>query len=179
MVVPGKNLAELLRILGSGDSVSVRLTKNQIFADLGAVKFVSRLLDGQYPAVLDLVPKEFTSWWRMARQALNDACERVSLLSDPLQRSYAINLKPEERSIVITAGSAAVGSAREEIPATVEGQPFEIIFNARYLAEGLRNMEGEEAVLDLSGPLQAAKLTSPDEPGSLYILMPMRPSEGN
>ncbi len=178
-VVPGRNLGELLRLLGSGGTARTILTRNQVFVTFDGVKFVSRLLEGQYPAVMDLVPRDFPSRWRVDRQLLHDACERVSLLSDPLQRSYAINLRPEGQGILITASSAAVGNAREEIPAGVEGEGFEIIFNARYLAEGLRNMRGGEVLLELSGPLKAARLTTPDDPGFLYVLMPMRPSEGN
>lgn len=178
-VVPSRNLAELLRIMANSGTVRACLGKNQIFVEIDGIKFVSRLLEGQYPAVLDLVPKEFPTRWQVGRQVLHDACERVSLLSDPQQRSYAVTLRPEGQGLVITASSAAVGNAREEIPAEVEGDRFEVIFNARFLAEGLRSMRGERILMEMIEPLKAVRLTSPDDQGFLYILMPMRPSEGN
>lgn len=179
VVVPARSLGELARVIGGGEGTArLVAAANQMFCDYGSIRFVSRLLDGQYPAVLDLVPKSFSSSLRMSRQELHDACERVSILCDPLQKSYALSLKPEGDRLVLTASAASIGRAREEVSATLTGQPNEVIFNARYLAEGLRNCRGEEVVLELSGPVSAARLTSPSDPGFLYIIMPMRPSEG-
>lgn len=178
VVTPGKNLAELLRVMGGEGDVTIKATQNHVFFDLGRVRFFTRLLDGTYPAVMDLAPKEFRARLTVCRQLLHDACERVSLLSDPLQKSFATRLSWSDERLTLSASSAAVGRAREEIPVRAEGDRLELIFNARLLAEGLRSSNADSIIIEVSGPLTAARITSPEDEGFMYILMPMRPSEG-
>lgn len=177
IVAPGKNLSELLRLIGGEGHVTVRATQNHVFFNLDGLRFFTRLLDGTYPAVMDLIPKEYRARLTISRQLLHDACERVSLLSDPLQKSFATTLAWSDRRLVLSASSAAVGRAREEIPVLAEGEQLELIFNARLLAEGLRTCSADTVVIEISGPLTAARLTSPEDEGFLYVVMPMRPSE--
>lgn len=178
VVTPGKNLSELMRVMGGEDDVSIKVTRNHIFFDLGRAHFFTRLLDGTYPAVLDLAPKEYKARLTVSRQLFHDACERVSLLSDPLQKSFATMVSWSDGRLVLSASSAAVGRAREEIPVLAEGDQLELIFNAKLLTEGLRSSNADSIVLEVSGPLTAARITSPEDDGFMYILMPMRPSEG-
>lgn len=178
VVAPGKNLSDLLRVMDGEGDVAVRATRNHVFFAFDELRFFTRLLDGTYPAVMDLVPKVYRAKIVAGRQALHDACERVSLLSDPLQKSFATTLSWSGGRLVLSASSAAVGRAREEIPVQAQGDQIELIFNARLLAEGLRSSRGENVVLEISGPLTAARLTSPEDEGFMYVLMPMRPSEG-
>ncbi len=177
VVLPGRNLSELLRFLTASGDVQLHPSKNHVLFQIDNVRFLSRVLEGTFPAVLDLVPKEFRSTLRVDRNALHDAFERVSLFADPLQRAYATSLTCANGTITLSASSAAVGRAREEIPGELRGDPCEIIFNARLLTEGLRSCRGSDILLDISGPLTAARLTSPEDDGFMYIVMPMRPSE--
>lgn len=178
VVAPGKNLNELLRVMGGDGDVAIMATQNHIFFDLGRARFFTRLLDGTYPAVMDLIPREFKTRLTLNRQLFHDACERVSLLSDPLQKSFATMMSWSDGRLTLSASSAAVGRAREEIPVRADGEQVELIFNARLLAEGLRSSTADTVVLEISGPLTAARLTSPEDDGFMYVLMPMRPSEG-
>ncbi len=177
VIVPRRNLAEILRFLGEEGTARLRATRNLVLVDLGDVQILSRVLDGSFPSVLDLVPKDYRTRIRADRQQLVDACERVSLLADPSQKAYPITLTPADWTLVVTASSASVGRAREAIPARVEGDALTIIFNAPLLLDGLRSCQGPEALLELSGPLTAARLTSPGDDGYLYVVMPMRPPE--
>lgn len=177
VVLPSRNLSELLRFLPDADQVTILPSKNHVLFQVGNIAFLSRVLEGAYPAVLDLVPKDYRSTIRVDRLLLHDALERVSLFADPLQKAYATLLTYARDTVVLSASSAAVGKAREELPAEVRGETGEIIFNARLLTEGLRNCAGTDAILEISGPLTAARLTSPDAEGFLYVIMPMRPSE--
>ncbi len=178
MIIPGKNVSELLR-LPAEQNIKVKAGENQVFFDLGEIKFVSRLLDGTYPPVLELIPREYRVRIKAGRQALQDVCERASLCTDPREKAQSLNLKWNEETLYVTASSPTLGVIREELPIHAEGEKFEIIFNARYLIEGLKSARAEEVVLELSGPLTAARLTAPGDDGFLYIIMPMKPNEGS
>lgn len=177
MVIPGKNVSELLR-LPAPETVRLIASDNQAFFDLGNLRFVSRLLDGAYPPVLDLIPRQYPVRIRADREELRAVCERVSVCSDPRDKVPALTLSWDADTLTVTASSATVGTAREDLSVQAEGEPFSIIFNARYLIDGLKNTRAGEVVLEFSGPLTAARITAPDDEGFFYILMPMKPSEG-
>lgn len=177
VTLPRRTLAEVARLLGDEGTVSLLAARTHVLFHLGHVQVLSRVLEGAYPPVLDLVPKTYPARLRVERERLEAACERVSLLADPLQRAYPVTLSWATGSLVLSASSPSVGRAREELPAHAEGDAFHVIFNAQLLLDGLRNVQASDVVLELSGPLTAARLSSPQDDGYLYVLMPMRPPE--
>ena len=50
LIIPGKSLVELSRIIGESDpEITVNPGENQVLFEVGNIAFYSRLLDGQYP----------------------------------------------------------------------------------------------------------------------------------
>ena len=59
---------------------------------------------------------------------------------------------------VTVSAAADVGDTEGEVEAAVEGEAITIAFNARYLAEALQNVSGEQLALEFSGPLSPGVL---------------------
>lgn len=180
-IVPGRAVTELGRILGSGGEVRVSYRENQIFFDLGETLFCSRLLDGEYPRVLDLIPKEYGVKVTMKTQEFHDACERVALVSETRRQGQVVCLEIGESSVLLSSSSAEVGKASEEVPAEVSAAGadvsaggLEILFNARFLVEGLKQIETEEAVFELINSESAARLRPAVGEDFFYVVLPMR-----
>jgi len=55
-----------------------------------------------------------------------------------------------------------------------DGAPMEIGFNARYLLEILRRIDGGMAALDLADPAAPTLVRDMTDSSALYVLMPMR-----
>jgi DNA polymerase-3 subunit beta len=174
LLVPARGLAEALRILDGDEQGSLAVLDNHLLLDLTDTRLAIRLLDGRYPAVLELLPKSYPTVARLSRQDLYDACERVSLIADAAERLYAVTLSTGTDRVRLTAQSPEVGRAEEEIEARVEGPELVVGFNARMLLDGLRHADGEQVLLELSGPLTAARLRRPDDESFVYLQMPVR-----
>src|SRR5699024_11331713 len=64
LIIPGKSLQELARIIGEADpEVKVCPGDNQALFVIGNLSFYSRLLDGNYRSEERRVGKECRSWW--------------------------------------------------------------------------------------------------------------------
>jgi DNA polymerase-3 subunit beta len=174
VLVPARGLQELVRLLEGEGEGRMALMDNHLLLDLGDTRVALRLLDGRYPAVLEMLPREYPTVVRVDRRGLYEACERVSVVADTPERLYAVVLQADDGRLGLAANSPDVGEAVEEIPAQVEGPAMEVGFNARLLLEGLRHVEGDEVLLELSGPGSAARLRRPGDEGYLYIQMPIR-----
>lgn len=160
LLVPARALEELLRCLGDDDGEGYWAKEaNHLLVQLGDLRLAARLLEGHYPAVLELLPKEYGTMILTDREAFQSACERVSLVSsDAPDRLHAVTVAVSPGSVVLSAETPDVGEAREEIPAEARGAPVTAVFNAKLLLEGLRHFAASDLTIELAGPAAPARI---------------------
>ncbi|HEY8414923.1 MAG TPA: DNA polymerase III subunit beta [Thermaerobacter sp.] len=174
-VIPGRALAEVGRLLGDEETVTLVLGESTAAVELGDVRLVTRLIDGDYPDVLSLLPSEYPHKVRVQRQEFLQALERAALVAQGQQTSkHVVRLDIESDRMVITASDPQLGTAREEVPAQLQGEGMAIGFNARFLIDGLKVIESEEVEIGLTGPLQAAQIRGVDKEGFRYVVLPVK-----
>jgi DNA polymerase-3 subunit beta len=171
--VPARALQELTRIVqhAGADRLSVALTANQVVFEAGGVLLSSRLIDGQFPNVRQLLPDTYEHELRMAAAEIADVVRRISLLA---QKNAPLRLSFSEGELTISARTPDVGEARETLPVPFAGEPFEIGFNPEFLRDGLDALEGGDVLLKLISPLRPGLIQSADDGGFQYLLMPIR-----
>lgn len=174
-VLPGRALAEVERLLRDDEeSVTLFLAQSSATVEVGDVRVTTRVLEGQYPDVLGLVPQEYPHQARVNRQELVDALGRADLLAGAhTQSKHQVVLDFDAGRIVVTAQDPELGTAREEVPAGYEGQRLVIGFNARYLLDGLRVIDAEEVEIRLIDPKSPAVVQGVGEDGFRYIVLPV------
>lgn len=175
VIVPARAMAELGRLLGGGESeaVKVALAQNQVLFTVGDRYLTSRLIDGQFPNYGQIIPTDFTYEILLDRQVLQGAVERVSIMASEREAKVVnLNFKPGE--LHLQANAADLGEGDEHLPIEFDGDEVRIAFNAIYLLDALKALEGETAKLCLNGPLQPALISSTDDPTYACLLMPIR-----
>jgi DNA polymerase-3 subunit beta len=170
--VPARALQELTRIVqhGGADRISVSLRANQVVFEVAGVVLSSRLIDGQFPNVRQLVPDAYEHELRLAGAEITDVVRRMSLLA---QKNAPLRLSFAEGELTVSARTPDVGEARETVPVPFQGEPFEIGFNPEFLRDGLEAIDGD-VILKLISPLRPGLIESADGSGFRYLLMPIR-----
>lgn len=173
LVLPGRTLNELFRLLGSTDDqvVTLSVTPTQAFFDLGDVRLVSRLLEGQYPDVLRLVPQSYSTGIQLSAQMLHDACERASLIAR--DGTGAIKVAIDADHLTITSNTPEVGQVYEELAATISGEPLEIGLNPRFVMDGLRALESDDLLFEFSGNRTPSRMKPAGRDDFLYVVLPI------
>lgn len=175
MVVPAAGLTEAARILRDVDEpCGLARIGNRLLVQSGNAYLVLPLLEGKYFAVLDMVPKEFPAQALINREALLGACGRVALVSDS-EAPYVITLRVGDGLVSLSAQSAEVGEANEEVSAETTGERLSVLFNSRQLLSGLQHLEGEVVHLELSGLTTLARFSTPEDQKMQYMQMPLQP----
>lgn len=175
VIIPGRALAEVARVLGEeGDeTVRIALADKRIFFDTARERVVCRLIDGQFPPYKQVIPKQFVTKVTCATQGLLDACERASLIAR--EPGQAVRLEINGSSAVVSASAPDVGNVREEIPIESQGDSLEIAFNPRYLIEGLRNIDTDKVNYEFTGPLSPSCMRPVENEHTFTcIVLPMR-----
>ena len=179
-LVPARTLADAAKSLTSGAEVALSLSSNGPGEGLiglsGAHRSTtSRLLDGEFPKYRSLLPDTASATATIDSAALTDAVRRVALVAS---RTSPIRLSFSADGVTLEAGGVDEAEAQESLPASFEGEPLTIAFNATYLLDGLGSLDSDEARLAFTGPTKPAVLTGKaDADGGAdhrYLLMPVR-----
>jgi DNA polymerase-3 subunit beta len=174
MIIPAKTLVELARIIEDEDAtVSVQASDNQVLFAYHDVELISRLLEGQYPEYKDIIPKELPTKVTADREEFLTAVRTAGLFSKTSAQDVVIVIDPTKKQLSISAEASQVGGHSQELPVKIAGPADKVVFNYRYLVEGLNAFTGEEVVFETGGATSPGKLTSSKDGQYLYIVMPI------
>jgi DNA polymerase-3 subunit beta len=181
-LVPAKTLADTAKTLGPlGGDVTVALSRGGVGEGMigfvgGTRRTTSRLLDGDFPKVRNLLPDHHNAQARVQVSALVEVVRRVALVAE---RTTPVRLSFSEDGLVVEAGGTEDARASEAMECGYEGEPMQVAFNPGYLLDGLAALDGPVAVLSLTEPRKPAVLSAAGEDGEIisgyrYLIMPIR-----
>jgi DNA polymerase III subunit beta len=175
IIIPPKTLA-LVQKLASDETarVDLMLTRSYAIFTIGETTIYSRLLEGPFPNYEQVIPRENPKRAVVNRGQLISSLRRVSILADSITHQVRFCLRKEQ--IVLKVATTDVGEANETLPTDYTGADLDIGFNAAYLTEALRNMDGESVVMAFDKPTTAT-VVSPMEGGiddTVALVMPLR-----
>lgn len=171
-VIPSKTVRELGRLLQGDDAdevVIAPLKENQLTFRFGPVTVITRLIEGQFPPYEKVIPPPSKTIMSCDRQALIDAIRRASLMTTATSQAVLFELGPSR--LVVSKESPELGSAREELPVTYNGEPATIAFNPEFWLDALKTMDTSEVSIEVSGPDRPAVIR---EPAFTYLVLPMK-----
>jgi DNA polymerase-3 subunit beta len=173
VLIPSRALGELNRILGQGDAVELRLGEREASFEVGDVKLVTRLIEGDFPNYRGLIPESHPNVLTVDRAALLDALRRVRLLA---RESTPIRLEISEGGVELVAITQDVGTARESVEGAYQGSDLTVAFNPQFLMEGIEVAGGDAITLGTIDELKPAVVRGVDSDDFLYLIMPVRVS---
>jgi DNA polymerase-3 subunit beta len=175
VILPRKGLAELKKLLESGEDEGIALgfRENLGLVSKDKVALFMRLIDGDFPDYTKVIPRGNPNIVKVEHDELLQALRRVSILSS--ERYKGIRMEFTDGKVAISANNPDLGEAVEEIEAEYKGKPLSIGFNARYLMEVLDVLAGDgEIDIELKDELSPSVIRKSGIDSYLYVLMPMR-----
>ncbi|HVC01237.1 MAG TPA: DNA polymerase III subunit beta [Steroidobacteraceae bacterium] len=172
VIVPRKGVLELQRILGSEGTCELAIGTNHVRAQIGDVRFTSKLIDGRFPEYSRVIPATTGAAIKADRDTLRQALQRTAILSNEKYRGIRISVK--QNVLTIQAHNPEQEEAEEEIEVGYAGPDLEVGFNVNYLLEALSAIDGAEVELGLTDSNSSCLIRSPGTASSRYVVMPMR-----
>jgi DNA polymerase-3 subunit beta len=175
VIVPTKCLSELSRLLAPEAETPARITLsgNHVVFTLPGTRFVSRLIEGQFPSYQQVVPRSFKTKVEVEREALLGAAERAGLLAKDGPSIVKANITGE--GLGLSAYVPEVGQSEEQLAAKTTGEDCEIAFNTRFLIDVLRVLDTDQVTLELTGRHSPGVLRPMVSDGEqyTYVIMPV------
>lgn len=152
VVVPGKTLQEVSKILpGSAeDEVSIFLTDNHIVFEFENTTVVSRLIEGEYFKIEQMLSSDYETKVKINKRELLDCIDRATLLvKEGDKKPIIMNITDGTMELKI---NSFIGSMNEDIDIAKEGKDILIGFNPKFFIDALRVIDEEEVTLYMVNP---------------------------
>lgn len=176
VVIPGKSLNELSKILDDNDDlVEIVITENQILFKTKNLLFFSRLLDGNYPDTSRLIPTESKTDLVVNTKEFLQAIDRASLLAREGRNNVVKFSTIDKSTVEISSNSPEIGKVVEEIQTKeIQGEDLKISFSAKYMMDALKALEGSEIRISFTGAMRPFLIRIPDDDTILQLILPVR-----
>ena len=172
VVVPGKTLQEVSKILpGSAeDEVSIFLTDNHIVFEFENTTVVSRLIEGEYFNIEQMLSSDYETKVKINKRELLDCIDRATLLvKEGDKKPIIMNITDGTMELKI---NSFIGSMNEDIDIAKEGKDILIGFNPKFFIDALRVIDEEEVTLYMVNP-KAPCFIKDDEGTFIYLILPV------
>jgi DNA polymerase-3 subunit beta len=173
IIVPRKGVLELHRLLRDDESAAtLQISANNIRLLLGDVQFAAKLIEGRFPDYRRVMPSDIARTVTVDKESLKAALARVSILANEKFRGVALDLRAD--SMRLSAQNPELDQAEEEVEISLQGEPFEIAFNAAYLLDALNNIDADEARLSFTETANSCLIEDSQDGSFKFVVMPMR-----
>jgi DNA polymerase-3 subunit beta len=172
VIIPRKGVLELQRLLGDEDDVELSIGSNHIRANVGNVRFTSKLIDGRFPDYDRVIPQPEGNVLKASRDYLRNALQRAAILSNEKYRGIRLDLG--RGRLRIQANNPDQEEAQDELEIEYEGDEMEIGFNVNYLLDALAAVDADTVEMGFVDTNSSCMIHGPDDENARFVVMPMR-----
>lgn len=173
VILPRKAVQELVKLLSdSEDEVNVELAPSQVKFQIGDVVLITKVVDGKFPDYTRVIPTNYQKHFSIKRELLQQALQRVAILSNEKFRGVRWTLS--EGQLRITCTNTEQEEAFEELEIEYKGEALDIGFNVTYLLDVLNNITSEKVTCSFGDANSSVLVTIAEDSDFRYVVMPMR-----
>ena len=175
IIIPYKTVQELIRIISNqeNNTLKISIENNQILFSLPETQIISRLIEGNYPNYQQLISKQFDTTAIIKKEELIKAVKIGSFFSSKINDiRFKVNCK--KSLIEVFSQDIELGENSSEIEGEIKGKDLEIIFNHKYLLDGLNNINAEKIVIGFNGEISPGIIKPEGKEDFTYIIMPIK-----
>ena len=150
--------------------VEIFFTNNHILFEFDNTKVVSRLIDGEFFKIDQMLSKDYETKVVINKKEFLDCIDRSMLLvKEGDKKPIIVNITDGSLEIKI---NSAIGSMNEDIDIVKEGKDIMIGFNGRFLMDALQVIDDEQISIYLMNS-KAPCFIRDDKNEYIYLILPV------
>ena len=152
------------------EDVNMFLTDNHIVFEFDDTTVVSRLIEGEYFKIEQMLSSDYETKIKINKRELLDCIDRATLLvKEGDKKPIIMNVTDGNMELKI---NSFIGSMNEDIDIVKEGKDILIGFNPKFFIDALRVIDEEEVSLYMVNP-KAPCFIKDDEGKFIYLILPV------
>ena len=174
IVIPGKNIMELEKILTDEEDVEIHIFNNKILFKYKNLVFQSNLLSGTYPNTSNLIPTEFEITSTVNLSDYHDAIDRASLLTQGKDKNIVI-MKIDNNEMIINSYASEIGKTEEKLNVnSTENASINISFSSKYMLDALKVFKSEDVNILLNNDVKPIIIKSTEDDSLIELILPIK-----
>lgn len=174
VLIPLKHALELVHILErvEEDTVTLSADDAQLTVSGGGVRYVSRIVEGNFPNYKEIIPKKFTTEATVLKGDFAEMLRKGRVFAGA-DMHVGFHVYPKKKIFSALARSADVGEMSDSIEASLTGDDLDINFHIGYLSDCIGAIESDSLVLGFSGPGKPLVIRGVSDQNFMYLVMPL------
>jgi DNA polymerase-3 subunit beta len=179
-VIPARALVELARISSDGEEAVTMVMppgRGQVIFHMKDAELVSQLIEGSYPELDQLIPRNYNTRALLSTAQFLKACKQAEIFAREGSHIARINVQEggemQPGQVEISGQSEETGFNQTMVDATIEGKPQLIAFNVRFLREVLDVIKTPNVALETTSDASPGVIRPVGGDNFLHVIMPM------
>lgn len=181
VIIPARALMELSRISADQEEpieLIITPARKQILFHLQNIDLVSQLIEGKFPDYNQIIPKGYATRSVLETSSFLKAARVSHLFARDSANIIKLEVVPAgdelmNGRITLVATSAELGDNVADIDASIEGDPLEIAFNAKYLIDVLSVIDSPQVALETTAASSPGVIRPIGDDQFTHVIMPM------
>lgn len=176
-IVPYRTLQELNRILGDStenEEMTISWSDNQVSFQFDGIDLISRLIEGQYPDYRQIIPENFKTELVIDTKECIQLVKSASLFCRAGINDVHFVVDTKKNQLEVKAANSQLGENKGAISSEASGEANDIVFNYRYVLDGLNNANTSQVRIKLIDKHNPGLFLPEGETGYTYIIMPIK-----
>ena len=175
MVIPGKNLLELIKMLDDDEeAIEMHLFSNKVLFKYKNIVFLSRLLSGTYPTNGNVIPNDFNIEFECSFSDLYNMIDRASLLTSDREKN-TIKLSLSKNELMISSNSPEIGRVEEKMTIDYDKE-INISFSSKFMLDAIKSFNSEKIVLCMNNDSSPIIIKNNDDSTLTQLVLPIKTS---
>lgn len=178
VIVPGKNLEALSRIIEDSEeeNVTIYCASSYILFKYGNISFRSRLINGVFPDIGKLIPRESLSQIKFNKDELISTIDRVSLFVNNDASNIVKFTMNGDGYVEFSTESSQLGTAKEEVtPLSIKNNGnYQISFSSKYFMDAIKAFDDSNIYINFTGDVKPFTITSDNDVNLIQLILPLR-----
>lgn len=174
VLIPLKHANEIVYVLErlSEETIELTIDDSQLILSSGDMRLVSRIVDAQFPAYKEIIPKQFVTEATLLKADFAEMLKKARVFAGTDQH-IGLHLYPKKKIFSATARSNDVGEMSDSIDAAVSGEDLDINFHIGYLGDCLSSIESDSITLSFAGAGRPLVIRGISDASFMYLVMPL------
>lgn len=166
-----KSACEMILGITSEGEVEIYVDSDRVLVHSGVTEMYSRLVEGQFPDYVDVIPKNLDRTAKFECGDLVNALEKAKLLTSP--ESQAVRMCFSPGHLALSSRSAALGTSEISCSSMYNGERVEMGFDPAYLLAALEACDSDSVELKIHEKDDGVIIHSGREEQETYLVMPI------
>ena len=175
IIVPSKNILEFIKIIDDSENdLEIHIFNNKILLKNDNLLFQSRLINGNYPNVNNLIPTDSYLKLTANLEDLYNVIDRASILTSDKEKNI-VTLETNKNLLIMKSSSAEIGRVEEKMNIIKDNdEEIKISFSAKYMMEALKSFQGTQIEMSFVGEVIPIIIKDTSDKDLIQLILPIR-----